>query len=296
MASSNKHPFRYHIEALLVRFGMWLFGLLPLDIASWLGGMLARLVGPFTKAHKTGLKNLELAMPNYTRAEHKQIMRQVWENLGRTVAEFPYLQSKEMTSRVTLKGKEIVETLKEDGKGAIFVSGHFANWELSPKTAFDHGLPLSLIYRRANNPKVDHIITLNRQSLFNRLYEKGPQGAREMMKSLAKGDHIGMLVDQKMNDGIPLAFFGQQAMTASAPAQLALKYDVPIIPARVVRTKGAHFDVTVYPPLTIEQSGNRRVDVAHLMQKVNDTLEEWIREQPGQWFWVHHRWGKYTDG
>ena len=102
--------------------------------------------------------------------------------------------------------------------------------------------------------------------------------------------HLTLLVDQKLNDGIPVPFFGRTAMTAPALALLALHFDCAVLPARVERAVGAHFRLTIEPPLPLPRSGQRAADVAALMAAVNRTLETWIRERPEQWFWVHSRW------
>jgi KDO2-lipid IV(A) lauroyltransferase len=98
-----------------------------------------------------------------------------------------------------------------------------------------------------------------------------------------------MLADQKMNDGIPVPFFGHPAMTATALAALALRFDCDVLPARVVRLAGARFRVTVFPPLPLPRSGERHTDAAALMTRVNETLEAWIRERLEQWLWLHRR-------
>jgi KDO2-lipid IV(A) lauroyltransferase len=99
-----------------------------------------------------------------------------------------------------------------------------------------------------------------------------------------------MLVDQKMNDGIAVPFFGRDAMTAPAIAELALRYDCTVLPARVERLPGAKFHVTVFPPHPLPTSGDKAADVLALMTTINATLEGWIRERPGHWFWLHRRW------
>jgi len=99
-----------------------------------------------------------------------------------------------------------------------------------------------------------------------------------------------MLVDQKMNNGIAVPFFGRPAMTAPALAQLALRFDCPVVPARVVRLNGAHFQLIVYPPLEVAKTGDREHDTLTLMTQVNTMIEGWIRERPEQWLWLHNRW------
>jgi KDO2-lipid IV(A) lauroyltransferase len=99
-----------------------------------------------------------------------------------------------------------------------------------------------------------------------------------------------LLVDQKLNDGIAVPFFGRPAMTAPALALLALHFDCTVLPARVERLHGAHFRLTIEPPLSLARTGNRTADAAALMTEVNRTLERWIRHRPDQWFWLHRRW------
>jgi Kdo2-lipid IVA lauroyltransferase/acyltransferase len=107
---------------------------------------------------------------------------------------------------------------------------------------------------------------------------------------LRQGDHLTMLADQKLNDGVPVPFFGRDAMTAPALALLARRFDCDLLPARVERLKGARFRLTVFPPLGLPRSGNAHADVAALLGEVNRTLEGWIRDRPEQWFWLHRRW------
>ena len=122
------------------------------------------------------------------------------------------------------------------------------------------------------------------------LIPKGAVAARRAIAMLRRGGHLTMLADQKMNDGIPVAFFGRPAMTSSALAALALRFECDVLPARVERLVGAHFRLTVFPPLPLPRSGDHHADVAALMARVNETLEAWIRDRPEQWFWLHRRW------
>jgi KDO2-lipid IV(A) lauroyltransferase len=114
--------------------------------------------------------------------------------------------------------------------------------------------------------------------------------ARRSMEALKEGRHLALLVDQKMNDGIPVPFFGRDAMTAPAVAQLAMRYNAAIVPARVERLAGAHFRLTVFPEVVQPRSGNRQADTRAIMASVNAVLESWIRARPEQWFWLHRRW------
>jgi len=122
------------------------------------------------------------------------------------------------------------------------------------------------------------------------LIPKGAVASRRALAALRRGGHLTLLVDQKLNDGIAVPFFGRPAMTAPALALLALHFDCAVLPARVERLRGAHFRLTIDPPLPLPKSGDRTADVAALMAEVNRTLETWIRRRPEQWFWLHSRW------
>ena len=152
-----------------------------------------------------------------------------------------------------------------------------------------HGITVAQIYRAANNPLMDRMIARFRcdQGEF---IPKGAIAARRAITALRQGRHLGLLADQKMNDGIPVPFFGRPAMTAPALAVLALRFDCAVLPLRVERLDGARFRVTVFPALPLPRSGDHHADAAMLMAEVNETLEAWIRNRPEQWLWVHRRW------
>ena len=181
--------------------------------------------------------------------------------------------------------------MRDDGKAGLFLSAHLANWELNAAAAYAGKMPLHRIYRAANNPFVEKMIySSGRGDDVGELLPKGAQGAKRALELLKKGEHLGILCDQKMNDGIELNFFGRPAMTAPAPAQFALKYKCPIVMSRIERLEGAHFRVTLFPPIEAIDTGNRSEDIMRLSQSINLIIESWIREKPEQWLWAHNRW------
>ncbi len=268
----------------------YFFRLLPFDTASALGGFLGRTFGPRSRLSNRARKNLELAMSELSVEEREKIVRGMWDNLGRTLGEFPQMPSltgKKFARHVEMIGWEHMEEAIHAGRGYIFCSGHFANWEVGPHSTAELGQPVLIIYRPANNRLIDKLIRKSRKGKHQGLIPKGREGARSVLKQLEERRPVGMLVDQKMNEGIPVPFFGREAMTAPALAEFARRFGVPIIPARVERLHGAHFRVTVYPRLATEGK-----DALTVMTEVNALFEQWIRERPEQWFWLHRRWGK----
>ena len=268
------------------------FGLLPLDRASAIGGTVARAIGPRLGISKRARLNIGRAFPELSQAEIADLMAGMWDNLGRVAAEYPHLRAIrifEPGGRVETHGFEHMDRAVAAGRRMIIFSGHIANWEIGILAAVQYGIEVAQIYRAANNPLVDRMITRFR-SIGGELIPKGAVAARRAIAVLRRGAHLTMLADQKMNDGIPVPFFGRAAMTASALAVLALRFDCDVLPARVERLGGAHFRLTVFPPLPLPRSGDHHGDVAALMARVNQTLEEWIRDRPEEWFWLHRRW------
>lgn len=279
---------RHRIEHALARALWSLCRRLGPDRASALGGRLARLIGPWTRAHRTAMANLRRALPELSEGERRAVLAAMWDNLGRVAAEYPHLL--ELTrERVELVGREHIERLRDDGRPGIFFSAHYGNWELAPMSAVITGLPPVVVYRPMNNPLVDDLVRDMRAVAGSPLVAKWG-GGRELARILRKGGHIAMLVDQKENEGIPVPFLGRPAMTAPALAVFALAYDCPVVPARVERLAGCRFRISVEPPLELPRTGDRERDVAALMTAVNARIESWIRARPEQWFWVHRRW------
>jgi KDO2-lipid IV(A) lauroyltransferase len=268
------------------------FGLLPLDWASAIGGALARAIGPRLGISKRARLNIRRALPELADHEIAKTIAQMWDNLGRVAAEYPHLRQIrvfEPGGRVETHGFEHMDRAVAAGRRMIIFSGHIANWEIGMLAAVQYGAEVAQIYRAANNPLIDRMITRFR-SIGGELIPKGTVAARRAIAVLRRGAHVTMLADQKMNDGIPVPFFGRPAMTASALAALALRFDCDVLPARVERLGGARFRLTVFPPLPLPRSGDHHADVATLMTRVNQTIEGWIRDRPQEWFWVHRRW------
>ena len=246
------------IEAFGLLLALGVFRLLPIDWASAFGGWVGRTIGRFLPVSRHAANNLRDAFPEKSAAAIDRILADMWDNLGRVFGEYSHLgniRPHGPGNRVEVIHAEHFDRLRDDGKPGIFFSAHIGNWEILSMGATQRGLPLTRIYRAPNNPLVDRLMRWSRRSITGELLRKGGDGARRTIAALQKGGHLAMLVDQKMNDGIAVPFFGRPAMTAPALAQLALKFDCPVVPARVVRLNGAHFQLIVYPPPRDCQNG-----------------------------------------
>ncbi len=286
--------FTYWLQALGARAVMGWFGALPVETASRRGGILARRIGPLSGAHKTAAQNLAFAFPEKTPAERQRIMTAMWDNIGRTLAEYPHLGTlTHDPGRVLIHDpQDAARQLAEDGIGGLLLGMHAGNWELSAVPGLRAGLTARHFYRAPNNPYIDAMLVKYRAAIGPEGFiPKGAAGAKLAFRLLKAGTHIGMLVDQKQGEGIPIRFFGRAAMTTTAPAAFARRLNLPLAAARVIRLQGAKFRIEV-EPVPVVRTTDADADIAATTQRISDMLEGWIRENPEQWFWVHRRWPK----
>ena len=288
----------FRIEAAAARWALRLVSALPPAAASNIGGAVARAIGPKLPVSRVAAANLRLALPGLDAAARRRIVHAAWDNLGRTVAELAHvgrLGRTEAGPGWEIAGEDIVRGLAAAGGPAVFFSGHLANWEMLAVVPAHFGIRLSILYRAATNPLVDAIIVGLRHAATGAdvpMFAKGSPGARAAMAHLKAGGTLGMLVDQKLNDGIAAPLFGVPAMTAPAAAAFALRYRCKLVPAHVERLGPARFRLVVEPPLALPDSGDRHADIAALTATMNICLERWIRARPGEWLWQHRRWPK----
>ncbi len=291
----------HKLQALAFRLAVPMLRALGPVRASNLGGATMRFIGPLLGATRVADTNLHAALPDLTPAQRASIIRGVWDNLGRTATELPHLGSLQRTAEGPgweFEGAEHLQPLIRDGGPAIFFSAHLANWELVGPAVAAEGIRMAGFYRAASNPLTDELIQNLRRDARGgavEMFGKGSRGARDAMAYLARGGFLGIMMDQKMNDGIAVDFFGRNAMTAPALAHFAARFNCPVIPVHVVRLGPARFRVVCEAPLPREETGERNADAANFTQSINHRLERWIRDQPEAWLWVHRRWPKKTE-
>lgn len=285
------------VEYGLARMLLACFRWMGVDRASDASGNFMRFVGPLIRpVSRRGEANLRLIFPEWDEAKVRRTIAGVWENLGRTVAEYAHLDKfdpSDPKGRIDIIGVERVAELVLSRRPAIFVSGHFANWEIMPIVLRHVGVDFGLVYRAANNPLVDELIIKLRAEAFSKLQmPKGNLTGRALMEAMARGRSLAMLVDQKLNAGVTAPFLGQPAKTATAAARLALRYSVPVIPASIMRLKGARFRIFVHEPIHYQATGDFSGDIVKLTTLINQSIGEAIVRHPEQWLWFHRRWAK----
>lgn len=283
----------YPIQGGLIYLGFSLCRLIPLTWASAFGSFLFRTFGPLLKGDRTARRNLKRVYPDISDAELDRMMRAIWDNLGRGAGEWAQIdriQAAGPNARIDVIGEEnLIKAIHRDGPFIVF-AGHFGNWEMASLVPAHFGAPMVNIYRRASIPIMNYLFKKVRGSFCREMIPKGQGNARRILEILKEGQPLGILVDQRLNEGIPVPFMGHEAMTPTAPVELAMRFDCPLIPAQIERLPGVRFRLTFHEPLEIQNTGDKKADVYATTLKMNEMLEDWVRQKPEHWFWVHRRW------
>ena len=169
---------------------------MPLKLSSKLLGTFAKFIGPKINISKKVFKNIENAMPEKSQNEKTEIVKGMWENLGRVIGEYPHLNKlvvKKKNSKIFIKGKKNLLLIKKKKIPGIFFSAHLANWEIAPMVAIKNNIPVLTVFRKPNNPFVYILLKFLRYNIP--FTPKGTEGAKELIRSLKKGISIGLIVD-----------------------------------------------------------------------------------------------------
>jgi Kdo2-lipid IVA lauroyltransferase/acyltransferase len=267
-------------------------------------GRLTRRIGPWFKENEIGRQNLAAAFPEKSPAEIETILREVWYNIGQIGAEYAHLDrlgAIELDADgLPRKGgriefdeatRERFNTLRDDGKPALIFAAHLANWELPAVAAAAFGLKADLLYRPPSLGDVAEAINRIRSVNMGNLVPTGPDAPIRLAATLARNEHVGMLVDQHTSNGVDVTFFGRPCKTNSTIARLTRHYgDCPIHGVRVIRLPQHRFRIELTPQVEVARLADGRVDVTATTQRINDVIEGWVREYPAQWLWLHRRW------
>lgn len=283
---------KYFIEYIFVRIFYITFRILGFKISSFITGKIFRIYGFFSKRTPVAIDNIGKVIKGINDKEKEKIIFKMWENFGRVIGEYPNLDKIRVIDNKKVKIiniRNLLNPLKKN-KNCLFFSAHLGNWELTSHALTENGFKINFIYRAPNNKYVDDLLRRIRFSYGVGLIKKGPEGARDCIKVLTKnGGNIGMLIDQKMNDGISTRFFNKDVMTASAIAKFALKFRCPIIPAFCIREFGTNFRIEYLEPITYKKIKSLSSE-EKIMNYLNKIVEKWVKKYPDQWIWIHNRW------
>lgn len=281
---------RYYAEYMLLQTLLGVFSLMSPDQSVRFAAKIGRFIGPKLGANRIALANLKQTMPYRPAADYQKILEAMWGNLASLIAEYPNLEF--FAPDVELAGIEHLKAAFEKHGQVIVFSGHIANWEMMAPCLMRYGVPIDLVYRAPNNPYSDRM--LNRYRTLHgklRTLPKSKTGTRKLVQALKDGRSIGILIDQKYNEGIAVPFMGRPAMTSPAFVQLAQKFNCGLVPFRVERlTEPMRFRLSFYEALNVFDDNNAPLPPVQVIDRAHSLLESWIREKPEEWIWLHRRW------
>lgn len=253
----------------------------------FMGWLTSHIVAPIAGYNKRVRENLSHVMPDLPEAEVRRLMRAVPDNAGRNMIEL--YSAKEFSARtrhssVEGPGLPAIRKAREENRPVIFVTGHFGSFNAARVAMIEQGFEMGVFYRPMANSWFNTRYIAAMGALSQPMFEQGRRGMMQMVKHLRSGGVLAILTDLNAHDGVPLRFFGKPALSPLGTAELALKFDAPLVPVWGIRAEnGIDFNILVEDPIP-------RTDAVTMTQEVNDRLEAQVRERMDQWFWIHRRW------
>jgi KDO2-lipid IV(A) lauroyltransferase len=286
---------KYFFEFIIIIFLFIIFKLLGRKLSSDLGCLIFKYVGFNFRSKKRISTNFKKAFPGLGSEEKNKHTREMWCNFGRTFAEYVYLKEFRENKKkfIVINGSEILDLIKSSNVPTVFVSGHFANFELMAMELDRKNLNIAAIYRPLNNFFLNPLMEYWRKKYIcnfqipKKIPGKSGDGTRQFIKAVQIKTNIAVMVDQSITQGKRIDFFGEKAFTTSIPSQLALKYNYQIVPIAIRRVKKYQFVMDIFNPISIDK---KKDDELSIGKKINEKIEEMILKNPGQWIWTHNRW------
>ena len=279
----------YLIEFIVIKFLFYFFKIIGYRYSSNLGFLIGVIIGPMFRSKKLIIKNLEKAKIQKNN-DFKKIATNVLGNYGRIFAEYVHLKNfrnGKLDKYISIEGLEHLDNLKNSNKKAVFISGHFNNFELMAMQIEKAGVELATIYRPLNNFLLNKTMEkIRTENICKNQIKKGRAGSREIIKNLLKGRSIAIMIDQRVREGEKINFFNNDAATTTIPAQLVKKYNCELIPVYIERMRNNHFKMFVSRPVDIDKSKSN----IEITKFLNNFLEKMILKNLDQWIWTHNRW------
>ena len=277
-------------------------GLLPRPLARAFTITLAQIVYLLhRRLRRVGMRNLELAFPEKSKAERRRILRAEFTSLGRQLAEvcrFPKYTKENVREVVAFEGFENYERAKARGKGVLLFAGHFGGWELSSFVLSLHGHWMHVIMRGMDNEYLNRILLRLRTMHGNKAVDKD-EFLRGLLAAMKAREVVGMLIDTNMvaGQGIFVDFFGIPASTASGMARIALRTDAAVVPTFTIWDERlGKYRLRFDPAVELIRTGQVEADIQANTQQFTKIVEDYVRRYPEQWLWVHRRWKTRPEG
>ena len=280
--------FKYLIQAVILYF-FFLFGkVLGLKISRTLFSNIFIILAPLFKSKKIINKNLSIFNSEISKKEKDKIILSMWKNYGMTFIEYVFLSYfQKNNSHIKILGENNLQKIIEKNKPVIFVSGHFANYELMSMEIVKKKIKLATIYRPLNNFFVNPLMEfLRRRFVCKNQIKKGINGVRDAINYIKQDYSVALMIDQRVSEGEKINFFGKPAFTTTLPAQLALKFGLSVVPVFLERDELNNFTIQFYEEIKSSDFKNK----IEMTKKLNSFLESLIIKNPYQWIWTHNRW------
>ena len=281
--------FFYLIEFILIKLFFFILIIIGYKNGSNLGDFIGRLFGPIFRSKKLIENNLEQS-GIVEKKNYNKIISKIYGNYGRILAEYPFLKAfrnSKLNKFIEIDGLENLNKIKREKRRAVFISGHFNNFELMALQIEKAGINLCAIYRPLNNVFLNKTMEEIRENFIcKNQIKKGRSGTRQIIENIKKGNSVALMIDQRVREGIKINFFGKPASTTTIPAQLIKKYKCDLVPIYIERRKNNYFKMFVSEPIKI---GNNK-SIKEITEHLNNILEKMILKNVDQWIWTHDRW------
>ena len=282
----------YLLQAIIVYISFLLIKILGINISRKIFIKIFRVIGPIVRTNKIVVSNIYRIYETIDKVRIKKIIDDMWSNYAITFVEYVYLKKfNSQQNHVQIKNKEVIEKIVNSKKPVIFISGHFSNFELMAMELHKSKIKLSAIYRPLNNVFLNPFMEMLRKKFIcpNQI-KKGVTGLKDAINDLRKGHSLALMIDQRLSEGEKIKFFGDDAKTTTLPAQLALKFNLLIVPIYLERKENFSYKLEVFQPLNFEELENNNANKTKITKELNNWLEKAVQKNPGQWILTHNRW------
>ena len=281
----------YLIQAIIIYLFFLIGRILGINLSRKIFSFIFLNLGPLFKSEKIIKKNLKIYSQNISNTEEKEIINGMWKNYGMTFIEYIHLDKLKKNGKIKIHGEQNLTNIIKNNKPVIFISGHFANFELMSMTISKKQIPLATIYRPLNNLFLNPLMEyLRKKFICKNQIKKGINGVREAIEYIKKNFSIALMVDQRLGESERYPFFNKPAHTTTLPAQLALRFNCDIIPIHLERKQDNTFNMKIFDPIKINNFKNQDQNKKEITIKINQSIEKMILKNPKQWIWTHNRW------
>jgi Kdo2-lipid IVA lauroyltransferase/acyltransferase len=273
------------------------FAILPLKWSQKAGELLGLFVFCLWRSRRRiAIQNLKATIASGALSfsePAEKVIRDNFKNLGKIFSEvirLYYHRAGKIIDAVEIEGVEHVRDALMKGKGILIITGHCGNWELMAITAAVKVQAISVVARPVDNSYINSFIERVRKKYGNRLiYKRG--ALKPILHALKNNEIVGILMDQavKRDEGFVMDFLGIGAWTMKMPALIARKTGAAVLPVFIHRTEKGH-KITINPAVELSTQQDRDAAVVEDTKRFSWYIEEYIRQHPTEWLWIHRRW------